>query len=346
MRLLVKPVAVLSVVASLVLGGCSSSSKSSSNKTPAADTTSAGGFTFDQVPPLVQRVAPQVVAVVTDTSVGSGVVWAANGTIVTNNHVIANASRISVSFADGQSASARVLGTDAYSDVAVLHADRTNLPAATWEKAEPPVGAFVVAIGSPLGLQNTVTQGIVSALGRTLPGASSTVDLIQTDAAISPGNSGGALVDERGQVAGMNVAYIPPGTGAVSIGLAIPARTVTSVVSQLLKNGRVEHAFLGVQPATLTPDIARQLGVPVSTGVIALQVVGNSPADHAGIRVGDVLVQFGNQQLQTAEDLLLALRQAKVGDDVSVTYIAKDGKRHTVTVTLAEAPSTPTTAAP
>jgi serine protease DegQ len=347
MRLAVKSVAVLCMIAALVLGGCSSSSKSSSNTTPAADPpTSAGGFTFDQIPPLVQRVEPQVVSVVTDTGVGSGVVWASNGTIVTNNHVIANASHISVSFADGKSASARVLGTDAYSDIAVLHADRTNLPAATWETSEPPVGAFVLAIGSPLGLQNTVTQGIVSALGRTLPGASSTVDLIQTDAPISPGNSGGALVDEHGQVAGMNAAYIPPTVGAVAIGLAIPAQTVTSVVRQLLKNGRVEHAFLGVQPATLTPDIAQQLGVPARTGVIVLQVVSNSPADRAGIRVGDVLVQFGNQQLQTAEDLLLALRQAKVGDRVPVTYIDKNGKRYTVTVTLTQAPSKPATAAP
>jgi S1-C subfamily serine protease len=203
-----------------------------------------------------------------------------------------------------------------------------------------------MAIGSPLGLQNTVTQGIVSAVGRTLPGASSTVDLIQTDAPISPGNSGGALVDEHGRVAGMNAAYIPPTVGAVAIGLAIPAQTVTSVVTQLLRNGRVEHAFLGVQPATLTPDIAQQLGMPVSAGVIVEQVAPNSPAARAGIRAGDVLVQFGDRQLQTAEDLLLALRQAKVGDRVQITYLDKGGKRHTVTVTLAQAPSPPTTAAP
>jgi len=345
MRLPLKPTAVYVVLAVLVLGACSSSSKSSTN-TPTDASTSPGGFTFDQIPPLVQRVEPQVVAIVTDTGVGSGIVWASNGTIVTNNHVIANASRISVSFADGKSASARVLGTDAYSDVAVLRADRANLPAATWETAEPPVGAFVMAIGSPLGLQNTVTEGIVSALGRTLPGASSTVDLIQNDAPISPVNSGGALVDEHGRVAGMNAAYIPPTAGAVAIGLAIPAQTVTSVVTQLLKKGRVEHAFLGVQPATLTPDIAQQLGVPVNAGVIVLQVVPNSPAARAGIRVGDVLVQFGDRQLQTAEDLLLALRQAKVGDRVQITYIDKGGKRHTVTVTLAQAPSPPTTTAP
>jgi serine protease DegQ len=343
MRLPLKAAAVY-VVGVLVLGACSSSSKSSTNRPDAS--TSPGGFTFDQIPPLVQRVEPQVVAIITDTGVGSGIVWASNGTIVTNNHVIANASRVSVSFADGKSASARVLGADAYSDVAVLHADRANLPAATWEAAEPPVGAFVMAIGSPLGLQNTVTQGIVSAIGRTLPGASSTVDLIQTDAPISPGNSGGALVDEHGRVAGMNAAYIPPTVGAVSIGLAIPAQTVTSVVTQLLRNGRVEHAFLGVQPATLTPDIAQQLGMPVSAGVIVEQVAPNSPAARAGIRAGDVLVQFGDRQLQTAEDLLLALRQAKVGDRVQVTYVDKGGKRNTVTVTLAQAPSAPTTAAP
>jgi serine protease DegQ len=323
----------------VLLAGCSSSTKRSSNDTPSADASGASGFTFDQIPPLVQRTAPQVLSVVTDVGIGSGIVWSADGTIVTNDHVIRGAKQISIAFADGKRAIARVGGTDPYSDVAVLHADRKNLPAATWEKSEPPVGAFVVAIGSPLGFQNSVTQGIVSALGRTLPGASSTVDLIQTDAAISPGNSGGALVDEHGEIAGMNVAYIPPTTGAVSIGLAIPAQTVTSVVNQLLKNGKVEHPFLGVQPATLTPEIAQQLGVPVSSGVIALQVVPGSPADRAGIRAGDVLVQFGDQKLDTAEDLLLALRSAKVGDRVQVTYIDKDGNRQTVMVTLTAAPT-------
>jgi S1-C subfamily serine protease len=279
--------------------------------------------------------------VATDRGVGSGIVWAADGTIVTNDHVVAGASRVTVSFADGRHAEARVLATDAYSDVAVLRADRSDLPAATWASSEPSVGAFVVAIGSPLGFQFSVTQGIVSALGRTLPGASSTVDLIQTDAAISPGNSGGALIDQRGEVVGMNVAYIPPSTGAVAIGLAIPAPTVTNVVRQLLEDGKAEHAFLGVQPATLTPEIAQQLGVSATSGVIVVQVVPDSPADRAGIETGDVLVQFGDQNLEKAEDLLVALRGAKVGDRVPVKYIDQNGREQTTTVTLAEAPTPP-----
>jgi S1-C subfamily serine protease len=203
----VRPLAAVIVLALVALAGCDTDATPHGNVAPETTARSAAaGFTFDQIPGLVQRAEPFVVSVATDRGVGSGIVWAADGTIVTNDHVVAGASRVTVSFADGRHAEARVLATDAYSDVAVLRADRSDPPAATWVSSEPSVGAFVVAIGSPLGFQFSVTQGIVSALGRTLPGASSTVDLIQTDAAISPGNSGGALVDEHGEVVGMNAA--------------------------------------------------------------------------------------------------------------------------------------------
>jgi S1-C subfamily serine protease len=205
------------------------------------------------------------------------------------------------------------------------------------------MGELAVAMGSPLGFQNTVTAGIISGLHREIPGSAqenirSLVDLIQTDAAISPGNSGGALVNGRGQVVGINVAYIPPEQGAVAIGFAIPAATAVDVVGQLLKNGRATHSYLGVQPDQVTSEIASQLGLDQARGVLVREVVQGGPAARAGLRPGDVIVRMDDAAVDTVEDLFSELRQRKPSSQARITVI-RDGREQQVTVTLADRPT-------
>jgi serine protease DegQ len=193
--------------------------------------------------------------------------FAAGGTIVTNNHVVAGASNVQVTFASGARLPGRVKATDPLYDLAVVTVDRKGLPAATFAKALPGVGELAIAMGGPLGFENTVAAGIVSSLHRSIPSggqAQGLVDLVQTDAPISPANSGGALLNAAGQVIGSNVAFIPPEARAVSIGFAIPAPTVVDDVRQ--HNGKAVHAFLGVRAAEVTPEIAQQFDLSVESG--------------------------------------------------------------------------------
>ena len=196
-------------------------------------------------------------SIVQDNGEGSGVVWNADGVVVTNNHVVEGVDQVIVVYADGKRADGKVLATDPLSDLAIVQTDRKDAPPASFATEVPPVGSMAIAIGNPLGFENSATVGIISGNHRSIPGAASQapalVDLIQTDAAISPGNSGGALVGADTKVIGINVAYIPPSAGSVAIGFAIPAPTVTDVVDQLLKTGRAQHAYLGVLPVPLTP---------------------------------------------------------------------------------------------
>ncbi|MDP8977091.1 MAG: trypsin-like peptidase domain-containing protein [Actinomycetota bacterium] len=304
----------------------------------------AGGF--GRIPRLVREVEPSVVAILVQTrqgqGQGSGVIWDGDGTIVTNNHVVADANEVQVAFADGSRVPADVIASDPFTDLAVLGADREGLPAADFAGGLPQVGELAVAIGNPLGLENTVTAGIISGLNRSVPGAvtqgaTALVGLLQTDAPISPGNSGGALVDGRGRVVGINVAYIPPQQSAVSIGFAIPAPTVTDVVEQLLATGDVQHAYLGIQGATLTPEIAGRFDLDADTGVVVLAVEDGSPAAAAGLRPGDVLVALGDRPLRQIEDLFAALRRRQPGEGVRLTLI-RDGARRRVRVTLSDRP--------
>jgi S1-C subfamily serine protease len=270
------------------------------------------------------------------------VVWAKDGTVVTNHHVIESAGvggRVQVAFADGRRVAGRVRASDPITDLAVVKADRTDVPPAAFQRSLPVVGELAVAIGSPLGLESTVTAGIISGLHREIPGADqqSLVDLLQTDAAISPGNSGGALVNGRGEIVGINEAYLPPSTGAVSLGFAIPSTTVVDVVRQLLENGRASHAFLGITPQAITPEIADQLGLDRTTGVLVFEVEQGGPAADAGIQPGDVLTRMGNRELEGVEDLLDELRQHKAGDRVQITLV-RGGRAQQVEVTLAERP--------
>ena len=297
---------------------------------------------FEQIPDVVSKVQTSVVTIITSKGLGSGVVWSADGIIVTNEHVINGSKRVEVAFADGRRVSGTVRAADAVTDIAVVQADRKNLPPATFQKELPRVGDLAIAIGSPLGFENTVTAGIISGLHREIPGSAqqtqSLVDLIQTDAAISPGNSGGAVVNANGQVVGISEAFIPPSEGAVSIGFAIPAETAVNVVGQLLRTGRARHAFLGIQPGDLTPEIAQQLGVSATSGVVVLDVVNGGPAAKAGLQPGDVITAINGKQLSSVEDFLSVLRPLSPGQTVTVSYLRGQAKRE-AKVVLADRPT-------
>ena len=341
---------VVAAVLAAALAGCSLGQEPQARSAPAAVTAAAAPQTnasaqasgAGDIPAVVRKVEPSVVTIFVGNGLGSGVVWAKDGTVVTNHHVIESAGtggRVQVAFADGRRVAGRVRASDPITDLAVVKADRTDVPPAAFQRSLPVVGELAVAIGSPLGLESTVTAGIISGLHREIPGADqqSLVDLLQTDAAISPGNSGGALVNGRGEIVGINEAYLPPSTGAVSLGFAIPSTTVVDVVRQLLENGRASHAFLGITPQAITPEIADQLGLDRTTGVLVFEVEQGGPAADAGIQPGDVLTRMGNRELEGVEDLLDELRQHKAGDRVQITLV-RGGRTQQVEVILAERP--------
>lgn len=292
---------------------------------------------FQPVVNIVKNVQPSVVTVITDGGLGSGIVYSADGLIVTNNHVVASGTTYKVAFASGEQVPATLVGTDPVSDVAVLKVDKSNLPAASFETDLPQVGQLAVAIGSPLGFENTVTVGVVSGLQRTIPGSGqesqALVDLIQTDAAISPGNSGGALVDANSNVIGMNVAYIPPADSAVSIGFAIPATTVTSVADDLIAGKTPQHAFLGIRYGQLTPELAQQYGITADHGLVVLDVQSGSPAEQAGMQPGDVILSVAGQDMNQVEDLIAVLHQHAPGDTVPIV-IERNNQQQTLQVQL------------
>jgi serine protease Do len=331
-------IAVPAVCAAMVLvlaGGCTHQD-AASNSAAAPSATPASGSS-DPVVDVVARLEPSVVTIQTSEGLGSGVVYRSDGVVVTNAHVVGSAKQVQVSFADGTKVAGRVTGSDDLTDLAVVKVQRTGLPAVAVRPDLPSVGETALAIGSPLGFENTVTKGIISGVGRQIP-ASSTggrplVDLIQTDAAISPGNSGGALIDQRGRLVGLNEAYIPPSAGAVSIGFAIPAATVTDVADQLLGSGTVAHPFLGVSLTTLTPQVAQALGMKATTGALVRQVQSGSPAAAAGLRPGDVIVSFDGTAVHSVGDVYAALRKVKPGNKASVG-INRNGRNVTISVTL------------
>jgi serine protease Do len=285
---------------------------------------------------VVDRIGPSVVTVQVGTGVGSGVVLRPD-VVVTNQHVVGRQREVVIAYADGARSSGTVLATDTVTDLAVVRTERGNLPVPQFRGELPRPGERVLAIGSPLGFQNSVTAGIISGLHREIPGSAgqtqSLVDLIQTDASISPGNSGGALLDVHGRIVGINEAYIPPAAGAVSLGFAIPSATVISVADQLLADGTATHPYLGVSLGQLTPDIRQRLNAPTERGALVLDVDQDGPAAGTGIRTGDVIVEFAGKEIRGVEDLLAALRQTQPGQEAMIT-LARGEARQQVRLTV------------
>ena len=326
---------VASIVVAVALVSCTNDKGSSS-----APPSDRGPNDWSAIPSVAQRVGPSIVTIQAANSLGSGVVFAAD-VIATDAHVLGAEKAVKITFADGKQADGTVIATDPATDLAAVRSSRTGLPVAKFDQSLPALGDLAIAIGSPLGFTSSVTSGVVSGLGRSIPGAAteapSLVDLIQTDAAISPGNSGGAIVDGEGKVIGLAEAYIPPSEGAVSIGFAIPSHTVVDVINQLLQKGTVSHPYMGVSTVPITPDIQQQLGLQQSSGALVQEVGSGSPAEKAGIQSGDVIVSVDGKPVHTPEDLVAAVRSHDPGDSVQVVLV-REGAEHTVDVTLAERP--------
>jgi Do/DeqQ family serine protease len=269
---------------------------------------------------------------------GSGVIIRQDGYILTNNHVVENATKIDVQLRDRRRFSAEVVGTDPATDLAVVKVDATELPPASFAPSdEVRVGEWAIAIGSPFGLRYTVTTGVVSAIGRGL-GANEIEDYVQTDASINPGNSGGPLVNLRGQVIGINTIIIGRGAG---IGFAIPSDLARRVASQLIEDGEVDRAWIGVTFQELTPELAEQLGLPDPDrpkGALVASVVPGGPAAKAGIKPGDVIVGVDGEEIIEGMDLLRQVIRKDVGSEVGLTVI-RDGAEQRLTLTTGERPS-------
>ena len=274
-------------------------------------------------------------------SAGSGVIFdAKNGYIVTNAHVVDNATEITVTLQDGRDLAATVVGSDVPSDVAVLKVPPESLTqVALGDSTRLEVGDFVVAIGNPFGLQHTVTSGIVSGLGRSGINPDGYEDFIQTDASINPGNSGGALVNLRGELVGINSAILSRSGGNIGIGFAIPVNMARSIMDQLLKYGSVKRGLLGVSIYSLTPDMAKSLNITSTQGVLVSQVNEGSAADKAGIKPGDVIVSINGQSIKSNSELRNAIGLSRVGDKLEVSLI-RDRKPLLVTAIITEPPVT------
>ncbi len=275
----------------------------------------------------------------TSQALGSGFVWSKDGIIVTNNHVVEGASRITVNFQDGSQMPAKLIGVDPDSDVAVLRVDTKNLQAAPiGTSSDLLIGETVVAVGNPFGLSGTVTTGVVSALGRSVPSKEAGrtfTDFIQTDASINPGNSGGPLLNIEGKVIGINTAIYAQAQG---IGFAIPVDRAKKVVEDLLRYGQVHSAWIGAVTATLTPEEARRLSLRATRGALVARVFSGSPAQTAGLKPGDVITSVNGRPVDSRESFSTYTATTAPGQPVSFTF-TRDGAPHTVQVRAGEPPA-------
>ena len=271
-------------------------------------------------------------------SLGSGVVIDADeGYVITNNHVVDHADEITVTLRDGRALPAKLVGTDPDADVALLQVDADNLTAIKIADSDKlRVGDFVVAIGNPFGLGQTVTSGIVSALGRSGLGIEGYEDFIQTDASINPGNSGGALVNLNGELVGMNTAIIAPGGGNVGIGFAIPVNMISQIKSQLVQYGEVRRGMLGVVTQGLTNELAQAFDLDRSSGALVSRVLEDSPADRAGLRSGDIITAVNGREVENPMSLRNAVGMLRIGDSLKIDII-RDGHRKTLKASIEEA---------
>jgi serine protease Do len=274
-------------------------------------------------------------------ALGSGVIFSPDGYIVTNNHVIDGASDVKVMLGNKKEYEAKIIGTDAKTDIAVLKIDATGLPTLPFgDSAHMQQGDFVVAIGNPFGLSQTVTMGIVSATGRGGLGIEDIEDFIQTDAAINPGNSGGALIDTRGNLIGINTAILSGGQGGGNqgIGFAIPIDMARQVMDQILKHGKVIRGWLGVVIQPVTPEIAKSFGLSEPYGALIGDVDPDGPAAKAGVKVGDIILDVNGQRIDTSRDLQLKIAQMDPGTTVKLT-VFRNGSKVEIPVALGEMPS-------
>jgi len=275
----------------------------------------------------------------TSQALGSGFVWSNDGIIVTNNHVVEGASRITVNFQDGSQAAARLIGVDPDSDLAVLRVDSKGLTAATiGTSSDLLIGETVVAVGNPFGLSGTVTTGVVSALGRSVPSKEAGrtfTDFIQTDASINPGNSGGPLLNIEGKVIGINTAIYAQAQG---IGFAIPVDRARKVIQDLLRYGQVHSAWIGAVTATLTPEEAKRLGIHTTRGAVVARVFSGSPAQTAGLKPGDIITSVDGRPVDSREAFSTYTATAAANQPVSLA-ITRDGSPRTMKVRPGEPPS-------
>jgi serine protease Do len=356
------PLLIVAALAAVLLVGCSEEESGPGKKNLAQVPVQASTQipADEPVARVASQVEPSVVQVNVEAiqttpfgtqqeeGIGSGVIYREDGYIVTNNHVVEGANKVNIAFVDGTTARAEVVGHDPLTEIAVVRVNRDNLPAAAFNEEEPIIGQLAVAVGSPSGFESTVTSGVISGLGRELSpqltGGSAQdpalVDLIQTDAAVSPGSSGGALANRDGEIIGINVAYVPmtqTGAPTQGLGFAIPSDTAASVADQLIETGEVSSPYLGVSPADLTPQVAKEYGLDVDSGAAVLEVGPGTPADEAGLRAGDIIVGLNDTPIESSGDLLGALRDYQPGDTVQLTVVRDDDEK-TLNVTLAERP--------
>jgi serine protease Do/serine protease DegQ len=275
-----------------------------------------------------------------EMGLGSGVIVSSDGYILTNNHVVENADELTVELSDGRKMAAKVVGADPKTDIAVVKVDATGLPAVTFADSDKiRVGDVVFAVGNPLGVGETVTMGIVSAKSRNvhiLDDVSGYEDFIQTDAAINMGNSGGALLDAKGRLIGINSAIVSPSRGNIGIGFAVPVDLAANVMRSLIETGTVARGFLGVGAVQITPDVAEEVGLPKETkGVIVIETQADSPAERSGIKRRDVILRINGKPIENYDELRLTISQLAPGSKVALD-LSRDGKAMTVNVTLAQ----------
>ncbi|MDS1139951.1 trypsin-like peptidase domain-containing protein [Pusillimonas sp. SM2304] len=272
------------------------------------------------------------------TSLGSGVIVRGDGYILTNFHVVEAADAIQVALSDGRESRAELVGADPESDLAVLKINLPGLHSIAFNGAHPVrIGDVVLAIGNPFGVGQTTTMGIVSGLGRNRLGINIYENFIQTDAAINPGNSGGALIDTSGRLVGINTAIYSETGGSLGIGFAIPAHAAQTIMEQIIQTGTVTRGWLGIEPQDITPDLARAFKLRQSDGVIVASVQRNGPAWHGGLRVGDIVLKIGDEQVVDSIGFLNQIAPLPPGQAVTLT-IARDGKARDIKVEVGTRP--------
>lgn len=273
------------------------------------------------------------------TNLGSGVIATTDGYILTNNHVIEGAEDILVKLADGKEYKGRVIGTDPRTDISIIKIDEKNLPTMPWGDSDKlRVGEIVLAIGNPYGLSQTITMGVVSALGRSGIGISDYEDFIQTDAAINPGNSGGALVNIKGELVGINTAIFSTSGGYQGIGFAIPSNMVKNVMDSIINQGRVVRGWLGVNIQPLTQALAKQFGIKDETGVLLVDVVEGSPAEKGGLKRGDIIIEYDKKKIENPFQFKNLVASTKPGKTVEIKII-RNSNPMTLKVTIEELPT-------